>query len=124
MRRRLLGLLALLLMAVPLPAAAVGTRILLVARDHEEHPLSGFCFAYQGLETLPTSRAGATKLDLPPTETGSGPTEAGFGPAEMGTVLVRRTPDQVRRPTVRVRWTTVRMRWTLVRMRQTTVPVR
>jgi len=65
MRRSLFGLLALLLMAAPLPAAA-GTRILLVARDHEEHPLSAFRFAYQGIETLPTSQAGATELDLPP----------------------------------------------------------
>src|SRR3954471_9561478 len=66
MRRRLLGLLAVLLATVPLPAAAAGTRIRLVARDHEEHPLSGFRFTYQGLETLPTSQAGATELDLPP----------------------------------------------------------
>ncbi len=65
MRRRLLGFLVLLLAAVPLPAAA-GTRILLVARDHEDHPLSGFRFAYQGIESLPTSPAGATELDLPP----------------------------------------------------------
>lgn len=66
MRRRLLGLLALVFMAVPLPLAAAGTRILLVARDHEDHPLSGFRFAYQGIESLPTSQAGATELDLPP----------------------------------------------------------
>jgi len=66
MRRRLLGLLVVLLVAVQLPAAAAGTRIRLVARDHEDHPLSGFRFAYQGLETLPTSPAGATDLDLPP----------------------------------------------------------
>jgi tetratricopeptide (TPR) repeat protein len=66
MRRRLLGLLALLLTAVPLPVIAAGTRILLVARDHEEHLLPGFRFAYQGIESLPTSKAGATELDLPP----------------------------------------------------------
>ena len=66
MSRRLLGLLALLLITVTLPAAAAGTRILLVARDHEEHPLSGFRFTYLGLKTLPTDQGGATELDLPP----------------------------------------------------------
>src|SRR5262245_44211953 len=65
MRQRLLGLLALLLTVVPLPATAAGTHILLVARDHEDHPLSDFRFAYQGVETLPTNRSGATELDLP-----------------------------------------------------------
>src|SRR6185436_3815637 len=66
MKRRLLGFLVLLLIAVPLQATAAGTRIMLVARDLEDQPLSGFRFSYQGIESLPTSSAGATELDLPP----------------------------------------------------------
>ena len=66
MRRRLLGLLFLLLSAVPFTASAAGTQILLVARDHEDRLLSGFRFMYQGIESKPTNQAGVTELDLPP----------------------------------------------------------
>ena len=50
MKRRLFGFLGLLLIAVPLPAVAAGTRMMLVARDLDDNPLSGFRFAYQGLD--------------------------------------------------------------------------
>ncbi|HSS50150.1 MAG TPA: tetratricopeptide repeat protein [Thermoanaerobaculia bacterium] len=64
MRRPLLWLLAVLLMAAALPAA--GTRILLVARDREEHLLPRFRFAYGGVESQATNQTGATELELPP----------------------------------------------------------
>src|SRR5262245_47484000 len=63
MRRQVLGVIGVLLMAAALPAA--GTRILLVARDREEHPLPRFRFAYGGVASLPTTQSGATELDLP-----------------------------------------------------------
>lgn len=50
--------------------AAAGTRVLLVARDLEDHPLAGFRFSYGGAVSRATDRAGATRLDLPP---GTGP---------------------------------------------------
>jgi tetratricopeptide (TPR) repeat protein len=64
MRRQVLGVLGVLLMVAELPAA--GTRIQLVARDLEEHPLSRLRFAYGGVESQATSQSGATQLDLPP----------------------------------------------------------
>src|SRR5712692_7817736 len=64
MRRQFLVSLGLLLVAAPL-AAAAGTRMLLVAHDLEDHPLSGFRFAYEGVESEATNRTGATELDLP-----------------------------------------------------------
>jgi tetratricopeptide (TPR) repeat protein len=63
MRRQLLLILVLFLMAA-IPVA--GMQILLVARDTEDHPLSGFRFAYGGVESQATNQAGATELDLPP----------------------------------------------------------
>src|SRR5258706_6178473 len=65
MRRQNLFILGLLLTATTL-AAAAGTRILLVARDLQEHPLSGFRFAFEGVASKVTARPGATELDLPP----------------------------------------------------------
>lgn len=64
MRSKLFGLLAFLLTAMPLPTAAAGTRILLMARDLEERPLPKLRFAWRGKESLPTTRTGATELDL------------------------------------------------------------
>jgi len=65
MRRQLLGMIFLL---VPLGmlSAGTGARMLLVARDLDEHPLAGFRFAYAGVASQPTNSAGATELDLPP----------------------------------------------------------
>ncbi len=56
--------LGLLLAALPLSAAV--PKILLVARDLEEKPLSGLRFAYAGVESQRTTSAGATELNLPP----------------------------------------------------------
>src|SRR6185369_2726387 len=64
-RCRALGVLGFLLLTTALPAAA-GPKILLIARDNEKHLLSGFIFAYQGVESTKTNRAGAAKLLLPP----------------------------------------------------------
>jgi tetratricopeptide (TPR) repeat protein len=64
MRRRLFGFLTLLLMALPLLAAAAGTQILLVARDLEGRPLAGLRFTCRGSESLSTTRTGTTQLDL------------------------------------------------------------
>jgi tetratricopeptide (TPR) repeat protein len=50
--------------------AEAGTRVLLVARDLEDHPLAGFRFSYGGAVSRATDPAGATRLDLPP---GTGP---------------------------------------------------
>lgn len=47
-------------------SAATAARILLVARDLDEHPLAGLRFAFAGVASQPTSQAGATELDLPP----------------------------------------------------------
>jgi tetratricopeptide (TPR) repeat protein len=63
MRRPFLGVLGMLLTAAAL-VAANGTRILLVARDLENRPLSGIRFAYAGVESQETSKTGATELDL------------------------------------------------------------
>jgi hypothetical protein len=46
-------------------AAPAATPILLVVRDPENKPLPGFRFAYGGVESQPTNKAGATALDLP-----------------------------------------------------------
>jgi len=62
MRRPALAVLGLLASAA---LSASGPRILLVARDLEEHPLSGLRFAYGGVESQETSPAGATELELP-----------------------------------------------------------
>ncbi|MBW8878213.1 MAG: tetratricopeptide repeat protein [Acidobacteria bacterium] len=62
--RRTFYALGLLLTAATL-AAAGGTRILLIARDHEDHPLPGVRFAFEGIESKATNQAGATELDLP-----------------------------------------------------------
>jgi tetratricopeptide (TPR) repeat protein len=48
--------------ALPVSAA----KILLIARDNEKHLLSGFIFAYQGVESTKTKRAGAAEITLPP----------------------------------------------------------
>jgi tetratricopeptide (TPR) repeat protein len=61
----LLMILGLLLPAEALPAAT-RARILLVARDLDDHPLAGLRFAYAGVKSQPTNQAGATELDLPP----------------------------------------------------------
>ncbi len=45
--------------------AAAGTRVLLVARDLEDHPLAGFRFSYGGAVSRATNPAGAAWLDLP-----------------------------------------------------------
>src|SRR5881394_605847 len=67
MRRRVFGMILLsLLLTPPMPAASAATRILLVARDLEDKPLPGFRFAYGGVESPPTNKAGATQLELPP----------------------------------------------------------
>jgi tetratricopeptide (TPR) repeat protein len=50
--------------------AAAGIRMSLVARDLEDHPLSGFRFTYGGVTSDATSQAGTTELNLPP---GQGP---------------------------------------------------
>jgi tetratricopeptide (TPR) repeat protein len=47
-------------------ASAGRSRILIVARDLEDQPLSGFRFAYGGVESKSTNKVGATELDLPP----------------------------------------------------------
>ena len=66
MRRLVLVMiLGLLLPAEALPAAT-GARILLVARDLDDHPLAGLRFAYAGVTSQPTNQAGATELALPP----------------------------------------------------------
>lgn len=54
-----------LLLTLPMLAAPAVTRILLVARDLEDHPLPGFRFACGGFESQSTNKAGATELDLP-----------------------------------------------------------
>ena len=69
MRIQITALLGFLLTASMLLAAA-GTRILLVARDLEDHPLAGFHFSYGGVVSQPTNKTGATELNLPP---GQGP---------------------------------------------------
>src|SRR5689334_8804889 len=53
-------------LAVTTLVMAASTRILLTARDNEDHPLSGFRFAYEGIESQPTTKSGATELNLPP----------------------------------------------------------
>jgi tetratricopeptide (TPR) repeat protein len=63
MRQKVLGYFAMLLTFSAL--AAAGEPILLVARDLDEHLLSGFRFAYGGVESPVTNRAGATELALP-----------------------------------------------------------
>jgi tetratricopeptide (TPR) repeat protein len=65
MRRLVLWVILGLLLSAGTPSAATGTRILLVARDLDGHLLSGFRFAYAGVASQPTSKAGATELDLP-----------------------------------------------------------
>jgi tetratricopeptide (TPR) repeat protein len=64
MTRRPPAILCLALLAATALAAAAG-KILLVARDLEDHPLPGLRFAYGGVESRPTNPAGATELDLP-----------------------------------------------------------
>ncbi|HEV7669416.1 MAG TPA: hypothetical protein VGS22_12905 [Thermoanaerobaculia bacterium] len=64
MRRHVAVAFGLLLAALPLLAAV--PKIQLVARDLEEKPLPGFRFAYAGLESLSTTRTGATEIVLPP----------------------------------------------------------
>src|SRR5436305_6013706 len=63
MRRPLLLILCLVLAAPSLAAAP--SKLLLVAHDLEDHPLSSFRFTYAGVESRPTNQAGATELDLP-----------------------------------------------------------
>lgn len=63
MSRQTHGFLALLLIAATLQAD--GPRIHLVARDLEGRPASGLRFMYERVKSRPTSRAGATELDLP-----------------------------------------------------------
>ena len=63
MNRRVLGFLGLLLTAAAL-YAAVGSQIVLVARDLDENLLSGFRFSYMGVESRVTE-TGTTQLDLP-----------------------------------------------------------
>jgi tetratricopeptide (TPR) repeat protein len=66
MRRLVLAMtLGLLLPAEALPTTP-GTRILLVARDLDDHLLAGVRFAYAGVTSQPTNQAGAAELDLPP----------------------------------------------------------
>ncbi len=65
MRRLVLSTLAVLVPAAALSAAA-GTRMFLVARDLDERPIAGVSFAYSGVQSLATTQAGATELDLPP----------------------------------------------------------
>ena len=65
MRRKVLGSLAFLLTAATLAFAAAAPQMVLVARDLEEHPLAGLRFAYEGFESHPTNRVGATELALP-----------------------------------------------------------
>lgn len=65
MRRRVLGFLGLLLMTAVLSTAA-DSQMVLVARDLEENVLSGFRFAYRGVESSATDVTGATSLGLPP----------------------------------------------------------
>ncbi|MFL6201087.1 MAG: tetratricopeptide repeat protein [Thermoanaerobaculia bacterium] len=62
MRPRLLAVLGLLLTA----ASAAGLRITLVARDNQNTLISGIRFVYDGVESPPTTRDGATELTLPP----------------------------------------------------------
>ena len=69
MKRLVTALLVFLLTASMLLAAA-GIRMSLIARDLEDHPLSGFRFTYGGVETLATNSTGTTQLNLPP---GQGP---------------------------------------------------
>ena len=69
MRRELVAVIFTLSIATNLMASP-GSRILLIARDLENHPLSGFHFSYSGVESHATTGAGATELDLPP---GQGP---------------------------------------------------
>jgi tetratricopeptide (TPR) repeat protein len=64
MTRRPPAILCLALLTATTLAAAAG-KVLLVARDLEEHPLPGLRFAYGGVESRPTNPAGATELDLP-----------------------------------------------------------
>ena len=68
MKRQFTTILGFLLV-VSISVAATGSRILLIARDLEDHPLSGFHFSYAGVESQATNRAGATELDLPPEQT-------------------------------------------------------
>jgi photosystem II stability/assembly factor-like uncharacterized protein len=54
--------------SVPTGQRALGERgvLLLVARDAEDHPISGLRFAHAGVLSPPTDLAGATRLELPP----------------------------------------------------------
>ena len=67
MRRQIILILGSLLTIGTLSAEG-GTRLILVAHDLENHPLSGFRFAYSGggATSPPTNAAGATEVDLPP----------------------------------------------------------
>src|SRR5215813_14164887 len=77
MRRRLIGLLALLLI-LPLPAAAAGTHIQLIANDLEGKPLPGLRFACQGQESPATTRTGTTEFDLKAQQPPGQPLEIGL----------------------------------------------
>src|SRR3982750_2154599 len=66
MKRPLLLLLILGLVLTAVPLAAAAGKLLLVAHDLEDRPLSGLRFTYAGVESRPTSPAGAPELDLPP----------------------------------------------------------
>ena len=68
--RRLVPALLVFLLTASMLFAAAGIRMSLVARDLEDHPLSGFRFTYGGVTSDATSQAGTTELNLPP---GQGP---------------------------------------------------
>jgi len=65
MKRQATVVLGFFLIASTLLAAA-GTRMLLIVRDLDNHPLPGFHLSYGGVESQATNRTGATELDLPP----------------------------------------------------------
>ena len=62
-RLSLLVVLGLVLMSTSLTASE---KIVLVARDFDNRPISGLQFAYEGHVSRATNRAGGTELDLPP----------------------------------------------------------
>jgi len=63
--KRAFGILGLLLLTTALPVSA-GPKILLIARDNDKHLLTGFIFAYQGVQSTKTNHTGAAEIILPP----------------------------------------------------------
>ncbi len=64
--RRQIAIMVALWLTTSILHAVNGTQMFLIARDVEDHPLSGFHFSYGGIESQATDQTGATELSLPP----------------------------------------------------------